>query len=275
MTSTAYSLLVHRKPAQVCRLLDAIYAPEHVYAIHVDARVSSEVLPPLKGWAKAKPNVVFTESIACHYASWSLVQAELNMAAQLRKMGPDWSHLINLSGQDFPLATRRELRAFLDQHPRTSFMLRIDPHERWKTTVAARYRDLNVMWQGKMRHFPIRRPAAPRVQWFGSSQWKILSREAVDYLLDDTFSLSLRRAFRFGLVPDESYVPTVLFNSKLARSIVPDYKRYIDWEVPVGPKILGINDFDKMLRSGALFARKVDLDVDDELVRRLEARVYQ
>jgi hypothetical protein len=273
MTSTAYSLLVHRNPAQVCRLLDAIYAPAHVYAIHVDARMSSDVLPPIKGWAKTKPNVVFTESVTCHYASWSLVQAELNMATQLRKMSPDWTHLINLSGQDFPLATQREVRAFLDQHPRTSFMLRIDPHERWGATVSARYRDLNVVWRGKIRHLPIRRPGAPRAQWFGSSQWKILSREAVDYLLDDPTALSLRRAFRFGLVPDESYVPTVLFNSKLAQSIVADYKRYIDWDVPVGPKVLGIGDFDKMLDSGALFARKVDLDVDGELVRRLERRL--
>jgi hypothetical protein len=112
------------------------------------------------------------------------------------------------------------------------------------------------------------------VQWFGSSQWKILSREAVDYLLDDPFSLSLRGAFRFGLVPDETYVPTVLFNSKLATSVVPDYKRYIDWDVPIGPKVLGMGDFDKILGSGALFARKVDLDVDDELVRSLEARVH-
>jgi hypothetical protein len=45
--------------------------------------------------------------------------------------------------------------------------------------------------------------------------------------------------------------------------------------VPVGPKILDVRDYDRMVRSGALFARKVDLDVDDELVRRLEARVYQ
>jgi hypothetical protein len=55
---------------------------------------------------------------------------------------------------------------------------------------------------------------------------------------------------------------------------VPDYKRYIDWDVPIGPKVLGMGDFDKILGSGALFARKVDPDVDDELVRRLEARVH-
>jgi hypothetical protein len=273
MTSTAYSLLVHRNPAQVCRLLDAIYAPEHAYAIHVDGRVSSEVLPPLKSWAAAKPNVVFTESISCHYGTWSLVQAELNMAAELRRMSLDWTHLINLSGQDFPLAAQREVRAFLDNHPRASFMLKIDPYERWSATVSARYRDVNLMWRGKMRHLPIRRPGAPRVLWFGSSQWKILSREAVDHLLDDPFARSLRGAFRFGLVPDETYVPTVLFNSNLATSIVPDYKRYIDWDVPIGPKVLRMDDFDKMLDSGALFARKVDLDVDDELVRRLEARL--
>jgi len=273
--STAYSLLVHRNPAQVCRLLDAIYAAEHVYAIHVDARVSTDVLPPLQAWAKRKPNVVFTESIACHYASWSLVQAELDLAAELRKMSRDWTHLINLSGQDFPLASQREVRAFLDRHPGASFMLKIDPHERWSATVGPRYRQLTVMWRGKLRQLPIRRPGAARVPWFGSSQWKILSRAAVDYLLDDPSALALRGAFRFGLVPDETYVPTVLFNSKLAKSIVPDYKRYIDWDVPIGPKILDVRDYDRMVRSGALFARKVDLDVDDELVRRLEARVYQ
>jgi hypothetical protein len=266
--------LVHRNPKQVCRLLDAIYAPEHAYAIHVDARVSSQILPPLRSWSAAKPNVVFTQSIACHYGTWSLVQAELNLAAELRKMSRDWTHLINLSGQDFPLATQREVRAFLDRHPGASFMLKIDPQERWAATVAARYRDLNVMWRGRIRQLPIRRPGAASVQWFGSSQWKILSREAVDYLLDDPFSLSLRGAFRFGLVPDETYVPTVLFNSKLATSVVPDYKRYIDWDVPIGPKVLGMGDFDKILGSGALFARKVDLDVDDELVRRLEARIH-
>jgi core-2/I-Branching enzyme len=271
--STAYSLLVHRNAGQVRRLLDAIYAPEHVYAIHVDARVRSEILPPLKNWAAAKPNVAFTESIACCYGTWSLVQAELNLASDLRKMSRDWTHLINLSGQDFPVATQLQVRAFLDEHAGASFMLKIDPHERWPASVSARYRDLNVVWKGKIRHLPIRRPAAARVQWFGSSQWKILSREAVDYLLDDPFSLSLRGAFRFGSVPDEAYVPTVLFNSKLAKSIVPDYKRYIDWDVPIAPKVLGMADFDKIVASGAFFARKVDAEVDDELIRMLEARL--
>jgi hypothetical protein len=188
-------------------------------------------------------------------------------------MSRDWSHLINLSGQDFPIVPQLEVRAFLDKHPGASFMLKIDPHDTWPTSVSGRYRDLNVVWKGKIRQLPIRRPAAPRVQWFGSSQWKILSREAINYLLDDPASVSLRRGFRFGLVPDETYVPTVLFNSSLARFIVPDYKRYIDWDVPVGPKVLGVADFDKIVTSGAFFARKVDDGLGDELIRMLEARL--
>jgi hypothetical protein len=84
--------------------------------------------------------------------------------------------------------------------------------------------------------------------------------------------------FRWVDVPDELFFQTILMNSSLKERIINDDLRYIAWkDLESGsPAILKLDDFDQMMQSPKLFARKFDMTVDAEVLdlidRALEAK---
>lgn len=79
------------------------------------------------------------------------------------------------------------------------------------------------------------------------------------------------RRFRWTSIAEEICLPTLWLNSGL--SFVNDYKRHIDWEPDGGsPQVLTEKDYDKITASGALFARKMESGVSDELIELISGQ---
>ena len=75
-------------------------------------------------------------------------------------------------------------------------------------------------------------------------------------------------------MPDEIFVPTVLLNSPLRDSVVGQEVHYVDWSRGgAHPKTLGIEDYDRIIESGKLFARKFDVRSDAEVLDMLDANL--
>ena len=62
---------------------------------------------------------------------------------------------------------------------------------------------------------------------------------------------------------------TILLNSPFKHEIVNDNKRYIDFD-DSHPTILTAKDYEKLKRSGKLFARKFEPKVDKEILDKLD-----
>jgi hypothetical protein len=109
------------------------------------------------------------------------------------------------------------------------------------------------------------------------SQWFTASRKAVDRLIaggarDD----ALVDHYRGCVLPDESFVQTVLHNDSSLR-VCNDDLRFTRWQPGSShPDVLGVRDVDAVLASGMLFARKFDMGLEpsalDEIDRRLGLR---
>nr|KAG5703703.1 hypothetical protein BaRGS_022992 [Batillaria attramentaria] len=84
----AFSVLVYKEIAQVERLLRLIYRPHNVYCVHVD-RTSEE---PFQS---------------------SLRLIELECMRRLWSHAARWRYFINLTGQEFPLKTNKEMVTIL------------------------------------------------------------------------------------------------------------------------------------------------------------------
>lgn len=82
--------------------------------------------------------------------------------------------------------------------------------------------------------------------------------------------------FRTTLAPDEVFLQTVLVNSGKF-NLVADRKRYIDYSRTRNnhPKILGVDDLDRMLASGAHWARKFDINHDADVLDALDQRIQR
>lgn len=80
------------------------------------------------------------------------------------------------------------------------------------------------------------------------------------------------RHFRRTEIADEALLPTVLVNAAPGRALTDDNRRYLrfaDLEAE-HPDVLTTADLPALLASGAAFARKFDLDVDAEVLDRLD-----
>jgi hypothetical protein len=109
----------------------------------------------------------------------------------------------------------------------------------------------------------------PRV--YGASQWWTMSRKHAEYIVrfHDENPI-VREFFRYTMLPDESYIQSILLNSEYKNEVINNNLRYIDF---VGggshPKILAMEDIGHFDRNDIFFARKFDSHKSSELIQYL------
>jgi len=105
----AFSILVYKDASQVERLLRAIYRPHNYYCIHVDKKSSNQLYRAINSIAKCFENVfVASDSVNVTWGTFSVLQAEIQCMKDLWHF-KKWKYFINLTGQEYPLKTNREI----------------------------------------------------------------------------------------------------------------------------------------------------------------------
>ncbi len=90
----------------------------------------------------------------------------------------------------------------------------------------------------------------------------------VDFIQKDK---KLRRFIRFTWGPDEFVIPTLIMNSDFKETVINDNFYYIDWSGGgSNPKILTGEDYDKLVSSDKMMARKFDIRQDPGILDRLD-----
>jgi hypothetical protein len=105
----------------------------------------------------------------------------------------------------------------------------------------------------------------------GSTYWS-LSRASLEYVSEYTQKNKwVLNRFKFTLCAEEFYFQTILMNSFFANSVVNNNLRYIDWNARNGnnPAILDESDYEKLVSSEALFARKFEFPISKILITKL------
>ena len=90
--------------------------------------------------------------------------------------------------------------------------------------------------------------------FYKSSQWCTLTREAASYLLNREKEIKKRYSYTF--CPDEYFALSELMNSPLKEKLV--FKKNLlkqDW-ISTHPRIYLLEDYDELISSGCLYARK-------------------
>lgn len=104
---------------------------------------------------------------------------------------------------------------------------------------------------------------------YKGSQWLALDRQHLIMLLARHASdKRLSSAYRRSIIPDESYLQTILM------SVGPPQRppvTYVDWSVAKSPpKVLDLEDLRPILTSGSAFCRKVECGTSDSLMDCLD-----
>jgi Core-2/I-Branching enzyme len=277
----AILILAHKNPEQARRLTDRLQHPDISLFIHADKK---------SGFLKNSfpDEVVFIKNdVAVYWGDFSPVQATLNGMKEIKESAGDFDYFILLSGQDYPIVSTEKIIEFLQENKAKEFISHIPVNKNgWKEAIG-RYqyfhyrRNKNfLLWslfatvRLFMKIFGIKRKP-PMPIWAGS-QWFNISHTAFTYILDyinehPEYARFMKRCN----FTDEMFFQTMLLNSPLKNNCINDNLRFTDWNENVvkkvkSPKILILKDLEAIQKSKALFARKFDLDIDKDILDKLD-----
>ncbi len=271
----AFLIIAHNNFEHLARLIGTLDHPQVRFYVNVDAKV------PLPGQLASMPTINPIEILHRRRVNWgdqSQVVTELELFAKaFEDEENEWFHL--LSGNDFPLKPIDELLRFYEQAEGADCFMETEPipphladrvelfHFRVRRPaerpgIISKLTDKFLALQ--VRVGIKRKPGAKGGYRYGSN-WVDMRRNAVNCLLEK--QKEILRSTKFTQCADEIYKQTALEDSGLR--IVNDNLRYIDWSArKPSPKSLGPADFDAMMSSGKLFARKFDAE-DSPLLREM------
>ena len=110
---------------------------------------------------------------------------------------------------------------------------------------------------------------------YGGSYFHTLSSKCVKFLYNfSQQNAGLVSFYKKTFVPVESFIPTVLVNSRLF-SLCNDNKRYIDFSICENgsPRTLTFEDYPALIKDNIHFARKFDPAQDSRILDMLDARI--
>lgn len=288
--SIAYLILAHGAPEQAARLVARISDPQDTVIVHVDRK--AELAPFTEAFARLPiAPIVTRKRVPVHWGGWGIVQATVIGMREALTLRRPWSHLVLLSGADYPIRSVAETQAFFAAHPGESFMSwsagdgtdysdadrRGNATWRW-TGDLSRMLTWQVSIRGRRWYFPSERvpyalprrlPRALSTPYQGSAWWN-LTPEAVAYCVRYLRRHpSIAAHFRFVFAPDENVFQMMLLDSPLRDTLVNEDLRFMHWETNSPPTIV-LDDVPAMRASRKLFARKFDMGGAPEAMDALD-----
>lgn len=293
----AYFILVHRYPEQFKRLFKSIYSTSNHYLIHIDKKSDPDLYSNISRFLASFTNVEILKSQNVVWGGYSMVSVEMKAIQKLLKMNKKWQFYINLSGQDFPLKSQKQIETYLSKNKNSSF-IKIANQTTQRPNTLNRIKNYFTEIKNGFIGTPIKRAYLPNTTPYIGGQWKILTRSCCEFLCSSPKVAKFEQYYRNTLIPDESFFQTVLMNTNYLGKLVNDDKRAIIWipdfgpelnskrftanttqslidsgEIKLRPKTLTTKDSAILLKSTALFARKLDENVDKVIFDILETKM--
>ncbi|WP_313386168.1 beta-1,6-N-acetylglucosaminyltransferase [Chishuiella sp.] len=265
----------HKDLDFINQLINELTYKDFIIYLHLDKKNSVDLN---KINSKA---IIIKNRIDVKWGEFSQVQAVISSLKQIKNEQENFSHVIFISGQDFPVKSSKKISTFLDQNIQNNFLEYFVIEENGKYS--------NFQWRYKKKHYPsnevfyrkinslfIRlgiikdnnRKLLANYKYYWGSQWWILNNDAIEYILKSS-TKSIFNYFKYTFCSDELYFQTLLLNSKLSSTIINNNLRYLEWEEYNHPKILTEKDYNLIIESDAFFCRKVDYKTSEKLLKLL------
>lgn len=280
----AYLIMAHNEFELLKYLLKMLDDNRNDIYLHIDkkTKVNSKLRSELQKCCKLS-NVFILKSIKVTWGGDSMINCELYLLKEAFRNGYyDYFHL--LSGVDLPIKTQDYIHAFFEKYKNKSF-IDIDPnYEKYIDVRIGKYilfqnitgrddsllirlfkkfENLSVKIQ---KNFNIKRSLKNNMIGYKGSNWFSITNEMAKYMLES--EKIIKKYFYHSICADEVFLQTIAYNSRLKDMIINNDLRYIDWNRG-GPYTFEQNDFEELLASTDLFARKFSCSKSNELVKKI------
>lgn len=257
--------------------------------IHIDKKVKDFNFDYYKDIVK-KSKLYYVKRVDARWGDFSLVQCELNLLKAAVKEEYKYYHLI--SGVDLPLKTNDEIHDFFNNKDGLEFIHFCTEQQainvrnrvlryhfmRWCRTrnkyinyITSKINSILNVIQNKT-NFQRKWDVNIKLQY--GAQWFSITNDLAKYVISKEDWIN--KYFRYTSCSDELFLQTIVYNSKFMDSLYKkemndDYTscmRYIDWKRG-GPYIFRKEDFQELVNSDRIFARKFSSKVDNEVINNI------
>ena len=261
--------------------------------IHIDkkAKIDSQTK---KDIARSKNVKHISFKYSVNWGGTNVLRAHVLLAKEAIK-DPEISYFHMITGQDYPVKSISHFKQLVhNSNPvdylehfkiptgqwRRGGMYRVDYYNFYDLLNARKNNRLFIHRLVRLQEIlkikrPFLRDKIPNL--FGGSAFWSLTRQTLEYVVDYTNRDGyLLRRLSHTLAPDEIFFQTVIMNSSYAKNVVNDNRRYIDHATNRGggpPAVLDESDFEKIISSNKLFARKFDSPLSDKLKQMINQRI--
>ncbi|WP_456313307.1 beta-1,6-N-acetylglucosaminyltransferase [Pseudomonas shirazensis] len=304
-TKIAYLIQAHGDAQNLLRLVNALDENSDFF-IHIDNKSN---IDPFYQLLKTKDNVFFMEGqnrINVYWGGFSQVEATLNLIEKCLIQndinGVDYLRVIFMSGSDYPIKSKDELRKYLLEQKEVNFIRGMNITQantkkynyclrnylffdffliNKKVTRVSR-KILNILGSTifKKPNYVVENNGN-RIDIFHGSSWWALNIDVIKYIY--TYSKdndNLKKYFQYSLASDEKYFHTIFFNSHFSKTniykgpepYIPTTSAFSNMHIidTSLSKWFDEKDFDIIKASDKFFVRKVSTEKSKKLLDQID-----
>lgn len=282
----SYLILAHKNPYQLANFINILDCKDVNFFIHIDKKSdmrNHKLLEKLK----IKKNVFFIEQREeISWGGYKMIKATLSLIKEaLRKNNCDYISLH--SGQDLPIKNRYEIIDFLKNNRGKEFINYFSLNVKWwwPSNAFDRIRyywfidriGLEKSWElyEVQKKLNDKRIFLKGISPYAGWQWWTITRECGEYIINYvTQNKGFCDYYKYTLIPDEGFFQTIVLNSHFKDRVINNNLRFIaGGEEKLHPKTLTKDDYNYLMMSDMLFARKFDMNVDNEIIQMITNKV--
>lgn len=282
----AYLIMGHNNFETLKKLIGCLDDPHNDIYIHIDKKVKNWDTTQWAGKVLTKHSQVYCiERIKVGYLNYSQVKVVVALFSKATETYHDYYHI--LSTADLPIKSNNYIDSFFLANNGKEFIGfansiskdSVCQRNYFLPLIRSRYKFIRStsIWLRKLLIDLQKRVGYDLSKKYKGeikkgADWYSITHAAASYLLVN--EAEFRRLFYRAFCPSEFFAQTILFNSPFRSNLysIDDEnigsQRYIDWERGQ-PYVYRKIDFDTIMGSPFLFARKFLETIDNEIIERI------
>ncbi len=289
----AILILIHEFKEQQKILITHLSKTFDIY-VHIDKK-SKISIDDVK-----TPNVYPYKKYKVYWGSYNQIRATLFLYSKANEKKYD--RYIFISGSDIPIKSNQQIINFFTNNEKEYFSFTKLPTPWWNgnggferidyfhtneinrckvslfekiaTKITKKINEKLVTPIMKKIHI-IRR--IKKLDYYGGANWMDLTGNCVSQIIDYINSNpNYLRKFKYTRCADEIFFQTIICNFTENLQLENNCLRYVDWETgPEFPRILRMEDYEKLVSTNSLFARKFSYKIDENIINELYQFIKQ
>lgn len=282
MNKHAYCIMAHGNWEQLQMLINALDDVRNDIFLHIDKKALNSY-NRFGGGQTQQSSLYLIDSLDVRWSDYSQTIAELALFQKVVDTGVEYDRVHLISGSDLPLRNQDYIHDFFKG--KNEEYLVVNSTDDFKVRV--KYYHFFVRWRRIHPVFNLLRRALLLLQipfvdrlkkcplpYVWGTNWCSLTMKAVRHLCANKGICD--SIFQYSTSSDELYKQMILnacpeFVFSLAKE---GNMRYVDFSAHLpSPKTLTMEDYDKIMSSDCLFARKFDINKDRQVVEKILANL--